>query len=407
MGALGWLTCLGWQAFCASGAFLSAGMIQGLIILTDNSYVPQPWQSMLLFWAVIFFCVFVNTVISSWLPKLESMILVVHILGFFGILLPLLTLGPRAPASQVFGQFINTGGWQTNGLSFMVGLLGNVYTFFGADGPIHMSEEIQNASTVVPRAIVASITLNGAMGFGMCLTLLFVIGDIEKALNTPTGQPFMQIFLGAVQSVSGAAGMSAIVIALAVSSTVGIVASSSRQLWSFSRDRAVPGWRQLEKVHPRTQVPVYSVLVTLVFSVLLSLILLGSSTAFNDIVSLSVVGLFGSYLMVVVLMFYRRVRGDIRPSDSIDDHGLTNIPGAPLVWGPWSMRGVWGTMINGFAIAYLVVIFFFVMWPPVNHPTPATMNYSSVMFGATMIFSVGYYFAYAKIAWTGLVVQNT
>lgn len=48
------------------------------------------------------FDVSVNTVISSWLPKFEGLILILHILGFFAILLPLVILGPHAQPSHVF-----------------------------------------------------------------------------------------------------------------------------------------------------------------------------------------------------------------------------------------------------------------------------------------------------------------
>ena len=380
-------------------------MTQGLIVLADTEYKPQPWQSVMLYWAIIAFGVVVNTVVSSWLPTFEAMILILHILGFFAIIIPLLVLGPHAPPSQVFQLFINSGNWPTMGLSWFVGLLGNVYAFFGADGAIHMAEEIQNAARVVPTAIMASIALNGLMGLGMCLTLLFVIGDIEAALKTPTGFPFIEIFYQGVGNLAGAAIMTSIIIALSLCATVGIVASTSRQLWAFSRDRAVPGWRYLQRVHPRTSVPIFSVGVTTTFAVLLALIVLGSSTAFNDIVSLSVVGLFGSYLMVACLMFYRRVRGDIKPYETSSDHQLTNVPGAPLVWGPWKVPGFAGFITNGFAIIYLVIIFFFVMWPPDSKPTAATMNYSSLMFGATMIFSVVYYFTHARKLYKGPIIQ--
>lgn len=138
-------------------------ILQGLIVLTDPSYDPQPWHNVFLYWAAILFAVAINTIVSSWLPRFESVILVVHVLGFFAILLPLVILGPHAPASEVFGKFINDGDWPTDGLSFFVGLLGNVSAFFGADGAIHMAEEIQNAAVVVPRAITFSILLNGTL----------------------------------------------------------------------------------------------------------------------------------------------------------------------------------------------------------------------------------------------------
>ena len=378
-------------------------MLQGLIILTDPTYDPKPWQSVMLYWAVILFAVIINAVISSWIPRFEAIILILHVLGFFGILYPLVILGPHAPASKVFQNFLNGGDWPTNGLSFFVGLLGNVFAFFGADGAIHMAEEIQNAAVVVPRAITISIILNGTLGLGMALALLFCIGDIKAALNTTTHYPFMEIFYQAVQNSTGAALMTSIVITLSLCATVGQAASASRQLWAFSRDRAVPGWRYLQRVNATSAIPVFAITVTTIVPCLLALIILGSSTAFNDIVSLAVVGLFGSYFIVAVLLFWRRVRGDIKPY--MKDSVLTNVPGAQLMWGPWRVRGGLGIFTNGVAIVYLMVIFFFCLWPPSNHPTAATMNYSSLMLGATMIFSVVYYFAWARNVYSGPVIQ--
>lgn len=398
------MTVLGWQAFCASVGYLNGTMTQGLIIFTDPSYEPHPWHSVMLFWGVILFGVSVNTVISSWLPKFEGLILILHIIGFFAIVLPLVILGPRTQPSQVFQTFINGGNWPTNGLSFFVGLLGNVFAFFGADGAIHMSEEIQNAAVVVPNAIVFSIILNGVLGFGMALALLFCIGDIDAALHTNTGFPFIEIFYQAVQDVTGAALMTSIIITLSLCATVGIVASASRQLWAFSRDRAIPGWEHIQRVNSKSAVPMLAVFLTTVLACFLALIVLGSSTVFNDIVSLSVVGLFGSYFIVAVLLLWRRLRGDIKLYPSSGDV-LTNVPGKELTWGPWRIPGVLGIVTNGFAIVYLIMIFFFSLWPPVNHPTAATMNYSSLMFGGTMILSVLYYFFYARHVYTGPVIQ--
>ena len=164
-----------------------------------------------------------------------------------------------------------------------------------------MSEEIQNAAVVVPNAIVFGIVLNGLLGFGIALALLFCIGDIDAALHTNTGYPFIEIYNQAVQNTTGAALMTSIVITLSLCATVGIVVSASRQLWAFSRDRAVPGWEHRQRVNSNPAIPALAVFSTTAPACVLALIVLGSSTAFNDIVSLSVVGLFGSYSLVAVL----------------------------------------------------------------------------------------------------------
>lgn len=135
----GWLTVDGWQAAVASGAFLTGTLIQGLIALTVPDYSPKSWHGTLLFWAVVFFAVFINTVVSGLLPKFEGLILILNLIGFFGIMIPLVVLGKHSEPADVFTVFMNGGGWPTQGLSFFVGLLGNVFAFIGADGAFHVS----------------------------------------------------------------------------------------------------------------------------------------------------------------------------------------------------------------------------------------------------------------------------
>lgn len=111
-----------------------------------------------------------------------------------------------------------------------------------------MSEEIHNPSVVVPRSIMLSVIINGTLGFAMMIAVLFCLGNLDDALQTPTGFPFIEIFLQATRSVSGTAVMASIVTALALSATVGLLASTSRMFWSFARDRGLPGWRTLQTV---------------------------------------------------------------------------------------------------------------------------------------------------------------
>jgi amino acid transporter len=111
-----------------------------------------------------------------------------------------------------------------------------------------MSEEIQNAQLVLPRSIMTGVMINGSLGFAMILTVLHRSGDIDAALAENPAYPFVAIFKHATNSTSGAAVMSSLVLCLAVSATVGLLASSSRVFWAFSRDRGLPGWRTLSKV---------------------------------------------------------------------------------------------------------------------------------------------------------------
>ena len=75
--------------------------------------------------------IFTTTVVGTVLPKIESILLVIYILGFFGVLVPLVYLGPHGNARDVFTTFINDGGWSSQGLSFFVGISGNAFAFLG------------------------------------------------------------------------------------------------------------------------------------------------------------------------------------------------------------------------------------------------------------------------------------
>ena len=111
-----------------------------------------------------------------------------------------------------------------------------------------MSEEIVNAAVIVPRSIVFSYTYNGILGFGILLTALFCRGDLDTVLNPPSGYAFIEIFLQATESTTGAAVMTCIITVMQLAASISILTSSSRMLWSFARDHGVPGWRILSKV---------------------------------------------------------------------------------------------------------------------------------------------------------------
>ncbi|KAJ5042591.1 amino acid/polyamine transporter I, partial [Bipolaris maydis] len=414
----GWLSLCGWLASLGSGAFLTGGLIQGLIMLCrPTSYVPQNWHVTLFYWAIIAFCIFINVGAGWLLPKFEGSLLFLHILGFFAILIPLLVMGPQGDAKEIFTTFLNMGGWKSQGLSFCVGIMGSVFAFVGGDGPIHLSEEIQNAQVVVPRSIMIGIAMNGTLGFGMLLTVLFRMGDLSSVLAENPAFPFMAIFHRAVQSRSGAAVMASLVMVLTIGAGVGLSASTSRICWAFARDKGLPGWRTLSKVSSRTQIPVSAVLFTNITACLLALINIGSTTAFNGIISVAIAGLFSSYLLTCSLLLYRRCTGGIV---SQPDHSHvpsttnpTAIPSSSIsqttrpyaVWGPWRLPAALGIANNAFACAYLCFVLFFSFWPSFAQVTVQNMNWAVLVTSVIAGMSIVYYVVWARKVYRGPVVE--
>ncbi|KAM0331930.1 hypothetical protein ACHAPQ_005833 [Fusarium lateritium] len=405
----GMLTVGGWQGSVSSSALLTGNMILGMATLNHDGFQPELWQGTLLFWAIFLFAVFINILVSSVLPKFEGLILILHILGFFAILIPLVTLGPHASASDVFTVFVNNGGWSTQGVSFMVGMMGNAFAFVGTDAAFHMSEETINPSVVVPTSILLSLCINGCCGFAMLIAMVFCMGNFDDAMASGPGMlgfPHMYIFQQATNSKAGATVMAAVIVILAGCATVGMLASTSRVFWSFARDRGLPGWRTLSKVNDRTTVPVYAVLCTAVISILLSLINIGSPVAFQNVTSLSISCLYSSYLIAASLLLYRRTTKGFALPGSTDLPALANTSGAELVWGPFHIKGALGIANNVFTMCYLIVVGFFSFFPPMVDPTVDMMNYSVVVTGGLVIFSVIYYFIWARKEYNGPIVES-
>lgn len=141
-------------------------------------------------------------------------------------------------------------------------------------------------------------------------------------------------------------------------------------------------------------------------SCLLGLINLGSSVALNDVLSMSVSGVYSSYLIVGVLLLWRRCRGDIALHSDTDDMAI-NVPGAKLVWGPFRVPGVWGILVNAYAVLYKIIIIFFSYWPPMLNPGIEYMNFSVVGTVGTVILAIAYYVLRARYTYDGPVLETS
>lgn len=419
---IGWLTSLAWIATVATETIFAGTIIQGLLILNYPEYDSKMWQGTLFAWLVVAVAIFINVVIPGLLPKFEIFILVFHIAGFIAIVTTLLVMSPHGSASSVFETSLNEGGWPTQGLSYCIGFLGNVATFVGADASVHMAEEIENAAINVPRAITVSMIFNGLLGLGMMLTILFCLGDVESVLETKTGFPFIQIFYNSTRSIGGAVAMGAVVLALTWACAIGITTTASRMTWSFARDKGTPFASVLSKVTARTKIPMVAVGAVCFFAMLLTLIYVGSATAFNDVISLTITGFYGSYFVPAAFLLYHRIKGNIAPhgtppeqhtspfkTDKEGVEGRTEeleAAQARLIWGPWHLPGWLGTLNNIYACMYMIFVIFWSVWPPATPVTASTMNYSVVVTGGVIILSLVWYFIRGRKEYHGPLIDD-
>lgn len=403
----GWLTAVGWQVYLASVCFLVGTTIQGLIALNNPEYSYARWHGTLLAIAIVVFTISFNTVFAARLPLVgrfytglpflhaiieqtdyhtEGIALIVHITGFLAIIITLWATAPRRTAADALLNFTNGGGWSSTGLSSMIGLLAPTAVLVGYDCSVHMSEEIRDASITLPRAIMGSVILNVTLVFTVIITICFTLGNADDVLASPTGYAFIQIFYNATESYAGASVMTFLIIFMLSVCAVSEAAACSRQIWSFARDKGLPGHTWLAKVSPHWNVPVPGIIVSLTISALLSLINIGSSVALNAITSLGAVATLISYYLTIGCLVHRRLFG------------------APLPDRRWSL-GRFGMAVNVGALVILTPLIFFLTWPLTTPVTAETMNWSSVMLVGVFVIATVYYVVKGRREYVGPVVH--
>ncbi|KAK5125220.1 hypothetical protein LTR85_000896 [Meristemomyces frigidus] len=383
--SVGWLLAIGWQVYLAGVCFMVGGVIQGLIALNVPDYQWHAYHATLLTIAIIAFSIVFNTALAVRLPLIEGVVLILHVAGLFAIIIPLWIMAPRGDAHDTLLVFEDNGGWGNTGLSSMIGLTSIVGLLIGYDCSVHMSEEVQDASKTIPKVIMWSVVPNALMCLVMGVTFIFCIGDLDTVLDSPTGQPFIQVFYNATGSYAGTTVMTVILVIMLTSACISEVATASRQIWSFARDRGLPGSAWLAQVSPGWNIPLRAVCVSMVVSSLLSLINIGSYTALNAINSLGGTSILFSYFITIGCLVWRRLCG------------------APLPSRRWSL-GKYGLAVNIAALIFVTPILFFYVWPLSEPVTAANMNWSSPMFFAVLIIAAIYYWLYARHVYTGPVV---
>lgn len=259
----GWMSTLGWLASNASAGFVVTTMVQTGINITMPDYAFTNWQYTLIMFAFIAITIVFNTWGAVVLPMLETVSLFGHVLGFIVFVGILWGLCPRNTAYEVFVDVQNNGGWSNVGTACLISQatvmycnLGRLIANFarlttvylhvtGSDSIVHISEEVENASLIVPRAMFWSFVINVIMGIIVLVTMLFCIGPLEAVLDSDA--PYLNLFTNTGSS--GVGIFLVIVLFLLIySGNITALATTSREVWAFSRDHGLPFSRWIAKV---------------------------------------------------------------------------------------------------------------------------------------------------------------
>lgn len=250
---------------------------------------------------------------------------------------------------------------------------------FSYDSTCHLAEEIPKPSRNVPLAMVGSCVLNGIMGLGYIILLLYSTGPLKDLLTTRTGFPFMEIYLNATKSPIGATMMCLSFTIIAVVATGAATASTSRTLWAFARDGATPLHHHISKVDSATEVPILAILIVVTLQALLGFLYLGNTTAYNAVLAMAAIGLYLSYLLPIACMLGHRLQNK-----------------QAITYGEFRLGQPFGIFLNILSVLWLTVAIIFSTFPSELPPAANNANYSSAVMFGWVLFGAVYYFGWGR-----------
>lgn len=255
------------------------------------------------------------------------------------------------------------------------------------------------------------------MTFPFIIALLFCIGDVTAVLESPIGytSPFTQIIQNITGSPAGSIFLAALSTTVAFAACLDLYGAAARMLWSLSRDHGLPHMFSL--VHRRYDVPVWSLLILLVPSIIIPMIYIWNSTAFYGIMASVLVFFQTSYFLPIFInVLYGRWRGDrIRSAWSMGRTGWT-VDILSSLWSafafvfmsfPTAMPLTGSTMYSN-PSSYIVLFFSKGSEPRITKLKMfcPPRNYASSIFGAVFIIATVLWVFYARSRYYGPVYTN-
>lgn len=255
---------------------------------------------------------------TQWSKRVNNLAVATEIVGVLGLTVMLLAVGEGTGHLQ-WSNLVNTGGHGpignyfslgslTQDSPFVFGFLLGAYTVIGFEACSNLSEETAGASVKVPRAMWTSVAVSGAAGFLLLIAITAAAGrGVGNLAHSST--PIADIVGGVLGPIL--ATLFLVVVAYSVFACGLVVTiSATRITWALARDQRFPGWRALEKVHPRWQTPVVSaVFVGAVIEVVLALFANHPNTLFL-LISAAIIPPILIYLITVILFAFVRRKLD-------------------------------------------------------------------------------------------------
>lgn len=378
-----------WAYMCGSFAYAGAiftsasvtlsiaSQVVGFYAMMHPDFIYKPWHVFVAYQLLNIFCFFFNCY-GRWLPQIANSALYISLFSFVVITITVLSCssGNYQSADFVFREFNNQTGWSSAGIAFLVGLVNPNWSFSCLDCATHLAEEVANPESVIPIAIMGTVAIGFVTSFCYSIAMFFSIHNLDAIYNSNTGVPIFDIYLQALGNRAGAICLGVLIFLTAIGCNIASHTWQQRLCWSFARDNGLWGSRWWSRVDPRLGVPFNAHLMSCVWCAIIGCIYLGSSTAYNAMVTACITFLLLSYCVPTCCLLYR---------------GRNSIKRGPF----W--MGRLGLFANIVTVAWTGFALVFYCFPTVMPATGGNMNYASAVLVAFFLYAIIYWVVRGRV----------
>lgn len=341
----GWLT--GWVYLVSLVVTLAAVALAWQIVLpavwAGFQLVDAPSQNAVLLGAgLVLISTVLNTAGNRWLPAVMTAGAVAELVAAVVLVVLLGLHAVRAPEALFETTAVDAGDGLGAAGAFLAAAVMAAYVMYGFDTAGALAEETVRPRERAPRAILQALLAAGLLGFLLLVTAILAAPDPFDPLlgRADGGLPYLtkRVLGGPLGTVFVAASVVAVfVCALAVQ------ALAARVLFAMARDRAIPGWKWLGRVHPRHGSPDAASLAVGAGAAGLLLVNWDHESVLTAVVCVSIVWANLAYLFTTAPLLWHRLfnRGALPPG----------------------LRGRWGTAANLVAVVWGAGLIVNVGWP--------------------------------------------
>lgn len=364
-------------------ASISGNIVVAMYGIYHPEYVPQRWHVFVAYLIFTWMCCCTVLFANRALPIVNNIGLFFILAGVFVTIvvcavLPYTAGSGYASSSFVWTDWSNQTGYSSNGFVFLAGMLNGAYAVGTPDCVSHLAEEIPNPKRNLPLAIAAQMVIGFFTAFFYMIAIFYATTNLSDVLNA-SYFPLAQIYSQATSSNGGTFGLLFIIFMPIFCCLIGTYITAGRCLWTIARDGAVPFSSTLGVVSPYFKNPFNATLACGVFSTILGVIYVGSTTAFNAFVGSFVVLSTLSYLAAVLpfIFTHRFSRSSQQPGPYINN----------MRPGPYQMGHYIGYAVNIVSCLYIVVFVIIYCFPYSLPITVVNMNYACLITSGISIFA--------------------